>query len=450
MTAVIFVGPSVPVAEARALLPEAVFLPPVAQGDVIRVARRRPKVIGIVDGYFERVPAVWHKEILWAMSRGIHVLGSASMGALRAAELAPFGMVGVGWIFEAYRDGTLEDDDEVAVAHATAEAAFKPLSEAMVNIRRTLARAVEDSVVGRATAESLIAAAKAMFYADRAYPRILQAGAELGLAAEELARLRGWLPGHAVAQKRDDALALVAAVRELVRADPPALQVRYSFQHTEWWDYALRGAGVAELGGTTEIDHEALVDELRLQPRAFADAFDGALVRALAADEAERRGHRVDEAGLNAALDDLVRAHGLADDAALARWCAAQRLGSEDLLAFLRDQAAVDWARAQHGRAATERLADELRASGRYARLHERALHKQQQLAVHGLELPGEADLGMDQARLVAWYFAAIEMAVPEDLGHYAAALGFADVDALVRAIARERAYRVIEFEGRR
>jgi len=75
---------------------------------VLRALVDRPRVIGIVDGYFERVPAVWHKEILWAMSRGVHVLGAASMGALRAAELHPFGMVGVGAIFEGFRDGELD------------------------------------------------------------------------------------------------------------------------------------------------------------------------------------------------------------------------------------------------------------------------------------------------------------------------------------------------------
>ena len=60
---------------------------PSAQGDVYRVAQERPSAIGIVDGYFEGVLSVWHKEILWAMAEGIHVFGSASMGALRAAEL---------------------------------------------------------------------------------------------------------------------------------------------------------------------------------------------------------------------------------------------------------------------------------------------------------------------------------------------------------------------------
>src|SRR6185295_3890747 len=95
VTVVLFTGPTLSPREACQRL-EAVCLPPAAQGDVYRASLRRPFAIGIIDGYFERVPAVWHKEILWAMSEGIHVFGSASMGALRAAELALFGMIGVG------------------------------------------------------------------------------------------------------------------------------------------------------------------------------------------------------------------------------------------------------------------------------------------------------------------------------------------------------------------
>ena len=78
----------------------------------------------IVDGYFDTVPSVWHKEILVAMQRGVHVFGASSMGALRAAELHPFGMVGIGQVYEWYRDGTIDADDEVAVAHGPAEFAF--------------------------------------------------------------------------------------------------------------------------------------------------------------------------------------------------------------------------------------------------------------------------------------------------------------------------------------
>src|SRR5439155_6455835 len=116
----VFAGPTISPADRAEL--DAVYLPPVMAGDVYRVAAQGPQAIGIIDGRTHRVPAVWHKEILWAMSRGIHVFGSAGVGALRAAELAPFGMEGVGKVFEAYRDATLEDDDDVTVMYGPAEA----------------------------------------------------------------------------------------------------------------------------------------------------------------------------------------------------------------------------------------------------------------------------------------------------------------------------------------
>ena len=96
MSVYVFTGPYAAADEAARACSTPSYLPPVSQGDVYRVALERPRAIGIIDGYFERVPAVWHKEILWAMTQGIHVFGSASMGALRAAELEAFGMEGVG------------------------------------------------------------------------------------------------------------------------------------------------------------------------------------------------------------------------------------------------------------------------------------------------------------------------------------------------------------------
>src|ERR1700723_3878164 len=98
MRAVIFAGPSVP-PSLRSEQPAVLkWHPPVRQGELYRVALGRPAIIGVVDGYFEVTPTVWHKEILWAMAQGIHVYGSASIGALRAAELHPFGMTGIGSI----------------------------------------------------------------------------------------------------------------------------------------------------------------------------------------------------------------------------------------------------------------------------------------------------------------------------------------------------------------
>ena len=163
---VVFLGPSLPVEEARRTLP-AQYLSPVRCGDVLRVRRLRPRVIAIVDGLFETTAAVWHKEILLAIEDGIAVLGASSMGALRAAELAPFGMVGVGKIFDAYRSGIYTDDDEVAVLHGTASEGFRVRTDAMVNIRASVARAIEAGVIGAESGDRLIRSAKETFYQER-------------------------------------------------------------------------------------------------------------------------------------------------------------------------------------------------------------------------------------------------------------------------------------------
>ena len=157
---VVFLGPTLAHEEARAVL-DAQYLPPAGHGDVLRAALRRPRVIAIVDGVFEHVPAVWHKEILFALSEGIHVYGAASMGALRAAELDRFGMRGIGDVYRAYADGVLEDDDEVAVAHANAERGFQAMSDSMVDVRATLDAAVSNGIVNEGVAATIVARIKA-------------------------------------------------------------------------------------------------------------------------------------------------------------------------------------------------------------------------------------------------------------------------------------------------
>ncbi len=143
MKTIVFAGPSIS-REAVEALDHVEWRPPVSQGDVFSAAKSAPDVIAIIDGYFEGVPSVWHKEILWALSQGIQVFGASSMGALRAAELHQFGMYGVGEIFEAYRDGNYQDDDEVAVLHGPVETGYMSLTLPMVNARATI-RAAEMS-----------------------------------------------------------------------------------------------------------------------------------------------------------------------------------------------------------------------------------------------------------------------------------------------------------------
>jgi hypothetical protein len=298
MTATIFVGPTLTLAEI-ASAGDFVRLPPVAQGDVYRAARRGARAIGIIDGYFSGAPAVWHKEILWAMSEGVAVFGCASMGALRAAELCAFGMRGVGPIFEAYRDGALEDDDEVAIMHGPAEIAYLATSEPMVNIRATLMAAEAKGIVGAGERERLEHFAKNLFFGERNWPALMKAAPRLGLAPSELAALEAWLPEGRVDQKRLDALAMLAEIRALGDAQLP--RPDFHFEWTYFWDEFVTRA--ADAAAKPSIAAERVLDELRLQgPEAWRRVEARALLRAVV--ESGARGEAV---GHEAARDSLSR-----------------------------------------------------------------------------------------------------------------------------------------------
>jgi hypothetical protein len=239
---IVFIGPSLAIADARDVL-DADYRPPVAQGDVLRALDAKPDAIGIIDGFFENVPSVWHKEILFAMTQGVRVFGSASMGALRAAELHAFGMEGVGAIFEAYKDGRLEDDDEVAVTHGPAEIGFPILTEAMVNIRRTLSDAFAAGVLDEGARRGLEDIAKGLNYKERTYARILRLGREAGLSVYRLDNFLAWLPDGRADQKREDALAMLRRMRREADQGWTKAAPLFPFEHTTPFAAAVRGLG---------------------------------------------------------------------------------------------------------------------------------------------------------------------------------------------------------------
>jgi hypothetical protein len=233
---VIFVGPTLHSAELPPL-PHARFLPPAAQGDLYRatIQEPAPRAILLIDGYFRACPAVRHKEILWALTGGIHVFGAASMGALRAAELAPFGMVGIGAVFEAFHKGLLEDDDEVAIEHGPAELGYPQVSEAMVDIRATLKAAEAEGVIGPVLEARLLEIAKRMFYARRSYPALLEAVLRESADPIEVEHLWQWLPIGRKSIKREDALLAVAAGSKFVAGDPAPFRPAFRLVRTEMW-----------------------------------------------------------------------------------------------------------------------------------------------------------------------------------------------------------------------
>lgn len=198
--------------------------PPAAAGDLLAVLTSAPGTIVLIDGVFDERPSVRHKEILVLLAHGVRVIGAASMGALRAAELDGFGMTGVGAVYNAYRSGRITGDDEVAVAHATQDHGWKQLTISQVDVRATLAAAARAGVLTLQTARALRALSAKIGFRDRVWPLIVDEGRRAGL---ELNAFAVWLPGRKISIKRRDArdaLALATTLRGTglkPRAMPP-------------------------------------------------------------------------------------------------------------------------------------------------------------------------------------------------------------------------------------
>ncbi|RDI60800.1 TfuA-like protein [Microvirga subterranea] len=241
---VVFLGPSLGQEEASRIL-DANYQPPAAQGDVVRaVTLLKADCIVLIDGVFAKAPAVRHKEILWALDRGIRVYGAASMGALRAAELHAIGMKGHGLIYRWYRATPLADDDEVAVAMMPAELGSQAMSEALIDIRLNLRRAVRYGIISLALRRRLEAIARDMHFIDRTYAALFDNARKL-LPNDEAAvihLLETWVDRHAVRQKRDDAIGLLHHVAAQRSTTPPVRTA--PFRMTEAWAADLDAAGL--------------------------------------------------------------------------------------------------------------------------------------------------------------------------------------------------------------
>jgi len=132
---VVFIGPTL---EGATVPPGVEVLPPATCGDLTRLLRDPPAAVALVDGYFATSPSVWHKEIIALLANGIPVIGAGSLGALRAAELATYGMFGVGQVFDAYLNGSVCRDDAVMLVHAPAELGWRALTIALVDAEDAL------------------------------------------------------------------------------------------------------------------------------------------------------------------------------------------------------------------------------------------------------------------------------------------------------------------------
>ncbi|VVT28234.1 TfuA-like protein [Hoeflea sp. EC-HK425] len=216
---VLFAGPSLH-GSTKTVDPSITLLPPAAQGDIAAAVHRGVNVIGLIDGVYESIAAIWHKEILFALSEGVQVIGGASLGALRAAECTAFGMIGVGEIFRDYQTGNLIDDADVALLHAPKELGYRPLTEAMVDVRATISWHVQQNNLSREDGCHLLQTAENQFFKDRTWRTIITGA---GFPKDRGAELHTLICRKPMRQKQMDAELVLEHVTMVAarRASPP-------------------------------------------------------------------------------------------------------------------------------------------------------------------------------------------------------------------------------------
>lgn len=410
MTIAVYLGPTMSWTDAGRILPDAVFLPPAAQSDIISVIDDlSPSGILLIDGVFSQQLSVWHKEIIYALERGVAVYGSSSMGALRVAETAAFGAKGFGEIFQSYFSGDLTDDDEVAVMHAGAEDGFRSLSDAMVNIRQTLRLALGAGVVDVGLHNTLTAMAKRRFYPERSYAAMLFDAEAEGVPAETLTKLRAFIRSSAVDQKRADAVAMLTHVAEHGVEPPEPVTVTHShpFEAMYFRDRRVRRNGtslpLADIGAYAS-----------LHVPDFREVNEHALHAGLVDVLGELLKVEPDDAAVAAELQRFRADYRLRTDDDVVSWRRSNDLNEDDFTLLIRRLATHrllrDWyVSRKYLERTTQEVLDELRVRGRYPAVADAAGNQQSILdAAHpDFTFRGDdselLDLIRGQARETGW-----------------------------------------------
>lgn len=268
----IFSGSTLSAEQIKALIPAAEVRPPIAAGDLLQADLAPGDLVAIIDGFYFQSSPVRHKEILALLDAGVQVWGAASMGALRAAELAPFGMRGFGHIFQAYLDGTIEGDDEVAVLHAEEEMGYRNLTEALVNIRYTCNQAVSDGCLSSEEQALLVDIAHSLPFYERSYPHLLALAVEHGLSKAHATAFQNFVQQQSPDLKRNDALAMLQEIRTF--SSTKITQTAFTLHETTF----LRNWRV--FGRSTDIGEKRSVSDAELLNASMLFATDYPRVRA--------------------------------------------------------------------------------------------------------------------------------------------------------------------------
>lgn len=356
----VFLGPSLAVETGKNIL-SADYRPPAAHGDIMSaVVNDRPDAIVLIDGITLSGNAVWPKELLFALEKGVRLFGAAAHGALRAVEIQ--GMTGVGSVFEQFASGALEADDEIECRWRCQHHNYFRESLSLVNIRATLSGAVQDGHMTAEDAQMLLAAASRMYFPDRTIQNLVDAASRKSTVFAAATR-QVFQHHYRDIQARDTELMLDGLASGRLLADagkpipepaPKGLFFRMLYDN----DRKVRHEDVA-------LPLYLLRNEVALSHPDAEDIFYSARLRRLGVEYAGRLGLKPDEKAMRSEAERFRQKRYLQDDVVFQAWLIENDLTEEDFWELMTQLAAIRYMITGKGDVTREVL-NELRLRGEY------------------------------------------------------------------------------------
>ena len=213
---IVYLGPTLNREEASKIL-DADYRVRAKKGDYLRLshASDEKKYVGFIDGVFlhDYPPSpieVYHL----ATRKNIELIGASSLGALRAVELEKFGMKGIGKIFQLFKNGILDADDEVAVTFVRDKNILQ--SEALIDIRFNLFLAYKKGIITNQTKKRSVKIAKNIYFPFRNYDDIIRLAQEqFPSIHDELENFRDYILKNRDSLKARDAKKLLRYLKTI-------------------------------------------------------------------------------------------------------------------------------------------------------------------------------------------------------------------------------------------
>ena len=127
-----------------------------------------------------------------------------------ACELYPYGMIGIGTIFNDYKKGVIDSDDDVSVA--LNPDTLEQLSQPWINLKYNFDNARKDKIITQEEEDELLKIAKDTYYPKRSFEYTIR---KSSLSPENITTLLNYINKNKIDIKHDDAKKVIQYIKKI-------------------------------------------------------------------------------------------------------------------------------------------------------------------------------------------------------------------------------------------